>query len=111
MDNIQNSYIFRWRNVGPVLFSTECLLSAVTRSADKSREELLTAFHLEEGDDVLADIGKSIKSIFEQDVKKTMVQANGAFIDGRLDVLGEYKAALMTHFDSDIQEVSISLTY
>ncbi len=35
-----------------------------------------------------------------------MVQANGAFIDGRLDVLGEYEAALVTHFDSDIQEVS-----
>ncbi len=38
-------------------------------------------------------------------MKKTMVQANGAFIDGRLDVLEEYKAALMTHFDSDIQEI------
>ncbi len=34
-----------------------------------------------------------------------MVQANGAFIDGRLDVLGEYKAALKAHFESDIQEV------
>ncbi len=72
----------------------------------KSREELLRAFHLEEGDAVLADIGKAIKSIFEQDVKKTMVQANGAFIDGRLGVLGKYKAALKTHFDSDIQEVN-----
>ncbi len=40
-----------------------------------------------------------------------MVQANGAFINGRLDVLWEYKAALMMHFDSDIQEVSISITY
>ncbi len=79
---------------------------AFAGSAGKSREELLTAFHLEGGDDVFADLGKAIKSIFEQDVKKTMVQANGAFIDGRLDVLGEYKAALMTHFDSDIQEVS-----
>ncbi len=78
---------------------------AFAGSADKSREEILTAFHLEGGIDVLADIGKAIKSIFEQDVKKTMVQANGAFIDGRLNVLGEYKAALMTHFDSDIQEV------
>ncbi len=71
----------------------------------KSREELFTAFHLEEGDDVPTDLGKAIKSIFEQDVKKTMVQANGAFINGRLDVLGEYKAALKTHFESDIQEV------
>ncbi len=79
---------------------------AFAGSAGKSREELLTAFHLEEGDNVLADIGKSIKSIFEQDVKKTMVQANGAFIDGRLGVLGKYKAALKTHFDSDIQEVN-----
>ncbi len=79
---------------------------AFAGSAGKSRDELLKAFHLDEGDDVLADLGKSIKSIFEQDVKKTMVQANGAFIDGRLDVLGEYKAALVTHFDSDIQEVS-----
>ncbi len=80
-------------------------------SAGKSREELLAAFHLDEGDDVLADIGKAIKSIFEEDVKKTMVQANGAFIDGRLDVLGEYKAALVTHFDSDIQEVSRVINY
>ncbi len=79
---------------------------AFAGSAGKSREELFTAFHLDEGDNVLADIGKSIKSIFEQDVKKTMVQANGAFIDGRLDVLGEYKAAFKTHFDSDIQEVN-----
>ncbi len=78
---------------------------AFAGSAGKSREELLTAFHLDEGDNVLADIGKAIKNIFEQDAKKTMVQANGAFIDGRLDVLGEYKATLMTHFDSDIQEV------
>ncbi len=83
---------------------------AFAGSAGKSRDELLTAFHLEEGDDVLADIGKSIKSIFEQDVKKTMVQANGAFIDGRLDVLGEYKTALVTHFGSDIQEVSQAIT-
>ncbi len=79
---------------------------AFAGSAGKSRGELLAAFHLEEGDDVLANISKSIKSIFEQDVKKTMVQANGVFIEGRLDVLGEYKAALVTHFDSDIQEVS-----
>ncbi len=78
---------------------------AFAGSAGKSREELLTIFHLDEGDDVLADIGKAIKSIFEQDVKKTMVQANGAFIDGHLGVLGEYKAALVTHFDSDVQEV------
>ncbi len=40
-----------------------------------------------------------------------MVQANGAFIDGRLDVLGEYKAALVTHFDSDIQEVSRAIYF
>ncbi len=79
---------------------------AFAGSAGKSREELLTNLHLEEGDDILAYVGKSIKSIFEQDVKKTMVQANGAFIDGRLDVLGEYKAALISHFDSDVQEVS-----
>ncbi len=82
---------------------------AFAGSAGKSREELLTAFHLEEGDDVLAHLGKAIKSIFEQDVKKTMVQANGAFIDGRLNVLEEYKAALKTHFDSDIQEVCRAL--
>ncbi len=63
-------------------------------------------FHLEEGDDVLADIGKAIKGIFEQGVKNALVQANGAFIDGRLDVLAGYKKALMTHFDSDILGVS-----
>ncbi len=79
---------------------------AFAGSAGKSREELLTAFHLEERDGVLADIGKTIKNIFEQDLEKTMVQANGAFIDGRLDVLGKYKAALMTHFDSSIKEVN-----
>ncbi len=78
---------------------------AFAGSAGKSREELLTAFHLEEGDGVLEDIGKAIKSIFEQDVEKTMVQANWAFIDGRLEMFGEYKTAHMMHFDSDNQEV------
>ncbi len=35
---ITRIYIFRWRNVGPVLLSTECLLSAVTRICWQCRQ-------------------------------------------------------------------------
>ncbi len=51
----------------------------------KCREAFLGALHLEDGDNVLASVGEGIRGIFEQDEKKTMVQANGAFVDGRFE--------------------------
>ncbi len=49
-----------------------------------------------------------LKSIFEHDVKHTMVQDNGAFIDGRLHLLDQYKKVLKEHFDAEFQEVNFA---
>ncbi len=35
-----------------------------------------------------------------------MVQANGAFIDGRLHLFDQYKKALKENFDAEFQEVN-----
>ncbi len=70
---------------------------AFAGSATKSWEEFLTVFHLTEQDgdtDLLKLLGGGLKAIFEQDVKQTMVQANGAFINGGLHLLDQYKKAL-----------------
>ncbi len=75
-------------------------------SSIHSRESFISALHLEDGEQVLAGVGEGIRSIFEQDEKKTMVQANAAFVDGRLSVLESYKKTLQTLFDGEFQEVS-----
>ncbi len=84
---------------------------AFAGSATKSREEFLTVFHLTEqgSDDNLPKmLGDGLKAIFEQDMKQTMVQANGAFIDGRLHLLDQYKKALKEHFHAEFQEVNFA---
>ncbi len=84
---------------------------AFAGSATKPREEFLTLFHLTEqgGDENLLKIlGGGLKSIFVHDVKQTMVQANGAFMDGRLHLLDQYKKALKEHFDAEFQEVNFA---
>ncbi len=53
-------------------------------------------------------LGDGLKAIFEQDEKQTMVQANGAFIDGRFHLLGQYKKVLKEHFDAEFQEVNFA---
>ncbi len=53
-------------------------------------------------------LGDGLKSIFEQDVKQTMVQANGAFINGGLRLLDQYKKALKEDFDAEFQEVNFA---
>ncbi len=91
------------------IYSTLSL--AFAGSATKSREEFLTVFHLtEQGSDtnLLKVLGEGLKAIFEQDVKQTMVQANGAFIDGRLHLLDQYKKVLKEHFDAEFQEVNFA---
>ncbi len=55
-------------------------------------------------------LGDGLKSIFEQDEKQTMAQANGAFIDGRLHLLDQYKKAVKEQFDSEFQEVNFAAT-
>ncbi len=37
-----------------------------------------------------------------------MVQANGAFINGGLHLLDQYKKALKEHFDAEFQEVNFA---
>ncbi len=84
---------------------------AFTGSATKSHEEFLTAFHLMEqcGDvNLLKMLGDGLKAIFEQDMKQTMVQANGAFINGGLHLLDQYKKVLKEHFDAEFQEVNFA---
>ncbi len=54
---------------------------------------------------LLKMLSDGLKTIFEQDVKQTMVQANGAFIDAHLHLLDQYKKALNEHFDAEFQEV------
>ncbi len=84
---------------------------ACAGSATKSREEFLTVFHLKKkGGDVnlLKMLGDGLKAMFEQDVKRTMVQANGAFIDARLNLLDQYKKVLKEDFDAEFQEVSFA---
>ncbi len=84
---------------------------AFTGSATTTREEFMTVFHLtEQGSDtnLLKVLGDGLKSIFEQDVKHTMVQANGAFINGGLHLLDQYKKALKEHFDAEFQEVNFA---
>ncbi len=53
-------------------------------------------------------LGDGVKFIFEQDEKQAMVQANGAFIDGGLHLLNQYKKVLKEHFDTEFQEVSFA---
>ncbi len=53
-------------------------------------------------------LGDGLKSIFDREVKQTMVQANGAFIDGRLHLLDHYKEVLKKHFDAEFQEVNFA---
>ncbi len=84
---------------------------AFAGSATKSREEFLTVFHLTEQNvdvNVLKILGDGLKTIFEQDQKQTMVQANGAFIDARLQLLDQYKKVLKEHFDTEFQEVNFA---
>ncbi len=57
---------------------------------------------------LLKMLGDGLKDIFEQDVKQTMVQANGAFIDGRLHLLDQYKKVLKENFDTEFQEVNFA---
>ncbi len=57
---------------------------------------------------LLKMLGDGLKSIFEQDEKQTMVQANGAFINGGLHLLDQYKKALKEHFDAEFQEVNFA---
>ncbi len=51
----------------------------------------MAAFHLTEQEGLCKTLGEGIRAIFEQDVDKTMVQANGAFIDARLQLLEQFK--------------------
>ncbi len=39
---------------------------------------------------------------------KTMVQANGAFIDARLQLLEQFKKDLKVHFDAEFQETDFT---
>ncbi len=57
----------------------------------------------EEG--ICKTLGEGIRDIFEQDVGKTMVQANGAFVDGRVKLLDQFKNDLLANFDAAFQEV------
>ncbi len=84
---------------------------AFTGSSTKSREEFLTVFNLtEQVDDtsLLKMLGDGLNSIFKQDEKQTMVQANGAFIDGGLHLLDQYKEVLKEHFDAEFQGVNFA---
>ncbi len=98
-----------------MLFSPLSIYSALSialaGSATKSREEFLTVFHLTEQDgdtNILKLLGGGLKAIFEQDVKQTMVQANGAFISGGLHLIDQYKKVLKEHFDAEFQEVNFA---
>ncbi len=53
-------------------------------------------------------LGEGIRGIFEQDVDKTMVQANGAFVDARLQLLEQFKKDLKVHFDAEFQETDFT---
>ncbi len=77
-------------------------------SAGKSREEFLTVFHLTDQGDLIKMLGDGLKSIFEQDAKKTMVQAIGAFIDGSLSLLQQYTQTLKQHFEAEFQDVNFA---
>ncbi len=77
-------------------------------SAGISREEFMATFHLTEQEGLCKALGEGIRGIFEQDVGKTMVQANGAFIDARLQLLNQFKKGLKVHFDAEFQETDFT---
>ncbi len=77
-------------------------------SAGISREEFLATFHLTEQEGLCKALGEGIRAIFEQDVGKTMVQANGAFVDARLQLLEQFKKDLKVHFDAEFQETDFA---
>ncbi len=77
-------------------------------SAGISREEFLATFHLTEQEGLYKALGEGIQGIFEQDVGKTMVQANAAFVDARLQLLEQFKKNLKVHFDAEFQETDFT---
>ncbi len=78
---------------------------AFAGSAGISREEFLTTFHLTDEEGICKTLGEGIRDIFEQDVGKTLVQANGAFVDGHVKLLDQFKKDLLANFDAAFQEV------
>ncbi len=95
-----------------LLFSPLSIYSALSLvfagSAGISRKEFLATFHLTEQEGLCKALGEGIRAIFEQDVGETMVQANGAFIDARLQLLEQFKKDLKVHFDTEFQETDFA---
>ncbi len=78
-------------------------------SADRSRNEMLTALKLrtevQDFEGLIRSVGEGLQKVPEGDVKKTLVQANAMFVDGSMSVLPAFSTNLGTHFRSAAQEV------
>ncbi len=85
---------------------------ALVGSADKSRNEMLTALKLgtrgQDFEALIRSVGEGLQKVPEGDVKNTLVQANAMFVEGSMSVLPAYSASLASHFKSAAQEVRLS---
>ncbi len=78
-------------------------------SGGKSQEELLAALKLDaDGQDVdtlIRSVGESLQKIPEGDLKNTLVQANGMFVEGSMSVLPSFAESVKSIFKGHAQEV------
>ncbi len=83
-------------------------------SADRSRNEMLTALKLGTADQdfkaLIRSVGEGLQKVPDGDVKNTLVQANVMFVDGSMSVVPAFSANLGTHFGSAAQEVRYKAT-
>ncbi|KAM7534353.1 hypothetical protein Aperf_G00000107496 [Anoplocephala perfoliata] len=89
------------------------LSMALCGSANASYNELLSVlqFHTKKGDDfdkTLAVLGKNLNDILDDENDKTLVLANGIFLDANFEVLKSFSNSLERHFQADPHQVNFA---